>query len=350
MCMKGIRVLLSVTMLLGFSSPAVAAGIAKVTNCSGSVYYRDRNNTPYLKLEKGKELREAGWVKTGQNGWIELTLIDNSRFTLANNSELELASLHIQRAKKEGVFHLTQGKLRATVTKLSGQQTSYQVKSKTAVAGIKGTEFLMLSEGQANVFFGNEGTVKVSGREDDSEPLSANMMTQNTRGDRPIESVRVEPGTAIAEAKAAFEGATGSNPPEQWLRANNLPNILARWNVNYGHYLADSGKHQQALQVFQIALDLTAAPEIRCDARLERGAVQSRFLANPEAALAEYELILEEYPDEAQSETALFNAAQVLFELSFKDRARARFKEYLSRYPKGKHRGNVETLLNILEK
>ncbi|MBJ6726736.1 FecR domain-containing protein [Geomonas sp. Red875] len=331
-------------------SSAFAATIAKVTNCSGSIFFRDRNNVPYQKLDKGKSLAEGGWVKTGANGWIELTLIDNSRFTIANNSELELASLHVDRNKKEGVFNLTQGKLRSSVTKLSGQQTSYQVRSKTAVAGIKGTEFLMLSEGPANVFFGNEGTVKVSGQQEGSEPLPPGSMTQTTRGYRPIESVQVEPGTPIAEAKSAFEAATAAAPPEDWLASDNLPNILARWNVNYGHYLADSGKYEQALQVFQIALDLSKLADIRCDARLERGAVQGRFLSNPEAALAEYELIIEEYPSAPQAETALFYIGQVLYELSFKERATARFKEYRSKYPQGKHRGNVDTLLNLLDK
>lgn len=350
MCERFLTLLLVGAALFGSGTSALAGVIAKVSNASGSAFFRERNNVPYQKLEKGKSLSEGGWVKTGANGWIELTLIDNSRFTIANNSELELASLHVQKSKKEGVFNLTQGKLRASVTKISGQQTSYQVKSSTAVAGIKGTEFLMLSEGPANVFFGNEGTVSVAGGSEGGEALAPGMMTQNTRGYHPIESVKVEQGTPIAEAKSAFEGATGQAPPEEWLASDNLPNILARWNVNYGHYLADSGKYEQALQVFQIALDLTRLPEIRCDARLERGAVQSRFLANSEAALAEYELIMEEYPSAPQAETALFYTGQVLFELSFKERAAIRFREYRTRYPQGKHRGNVDTLLNLLEK
>lgn len=80
-------------------------------------------------------------------------MVDGSKFTLADNTELEISEFLIDKSKKNGVFHITQGKIRATVVKLTGQATNLRVKTPTAVAGIKGTEFLMLSKGLANVFF-----------------------------------------------------------------------------------------------------------------------------------------------------------------------------------------------------
>jgi tetratricopeptide (TPR) repeat protein len=326
-----------------------AATVGTVSKTSGEVLFRSVDNTNYVSLKNGQSLAEGNWVKTGKKGWIELLLSDGSKFTIANNSELELGSFMVSKEKKEGNFTLTQGKLRASVVKLGGQQTDIKVRSRTAVAGIRGTEFLMLSEGPANVFFGNEGIVKVSGSgEDVTPPLLPGTMTQNTRGYTPLEPIKVEQGTPLADAKKAFEGVTSAVPPAEWLAADNLASIIARWNINYGHYLADSGKHEAALQVFQIALDLTKDSEIRSDARLERGSVYSRFLSNSEAALAEYLLVLEEYPTLKQAETALVFSGQTLFDLGFKNEAKARFKEYLKKYPEGKQRGNVETMLNLL--
>jgi hypothetical protein len=277
-------------------------------------------------------------------------LSDGSTFTIANNTELEVNSFVVSSGKKNGSFTLAQGKLRASVVKLGGQQTDIKVRSRTAVAGIRGTEFLMLAEGPANVFFGNEGIVKISGSgEDVTPPLLPGTMSQNTRGYPPLEPVKVEPNTPLAQAKGAFEAATSSVPPAEWLAADNLTNIIARWNINYGRYLADSGKNDAALQVFQIALDLSRESDIRADARLERGSVYSRFLANPEAALSEYLLVLEEYPQMKQAETALVFAGQTLYELGFKKEAKARFTEYLKKYPEGKQRSNVETMLNLLK-
>jgi tetratricopeptide (TPR) repeat protein len=326
-----------------------AATIGTVSKFSGSASFRSKNNIPYQPMKISQVIEEGGWIKTGKNGWVELNLIDKSKFIIANNTELELARLQIGKDKKEGLFNLTQGKLRAKVVKVPGLQTSILVTSKTVTAGIKGTEFMMLSEGPANVFFGNEGNVRISGFDEHGEYLGPKTMTQTTRGYAPIEPVKVEPNTPLADAKKAFEAATSSVPPDDWLAADNIQNIIARWNINYGHYLADTGKFEQALQVFQIALDLTKEPEIRCDARLERGSVYSRFLANSEAALAENLLILEEYPNCSGRETALFNAGQILFELSIKEQARARFNDYLLNYPQGKHRSNVDTLLRLLQ-
>lgn len=345
------------TMVLCFavlamlSTPfAYSASVGTVTKFSGEVYVRTKDNTSYQPIKSTLEISEGWWVKTGKNGWIELYLMDKSRFTIANNSELEIVRFQFDKKKKDGLFTLTHGKLRASVVPSPGLTSSLKIKNKSVIAGVKGTEFLMLSEGPANVFFGNEGSVAIRGNDEKEQTLLPQFMTQATRGYPPIDPVSVEPGTPIADAKAAFESVTRPVPPEEWVASDNLPTIIARWNISYGHYLADSGKYEMALQVFQIALDLTKTADIRSDARLERSAVFSRFLSNPEAALAENLLILEEYPKSVQAESALFNTGQILFELSFKEESKERFKEYLHKYPHGKHKNNVETLLGILNK
>ncbi|RII31262.1 MAG: hypothetical protein CXR30_00140 [Geobacter sp.] len=330
---------------------ASAGQVGKITGMKGTAQIRAQNNIPYGPLKKGAVVSEGNWIKTGADGWVELTLDDKSRFTLSNNTEFEVTSFLFGKNRREGTFSLAHGKLRASVVKLAGRQSGMTVKSGTAVAGIKGTEFLMLSEGPANVFFGNEGTVAVSGDfKGPKQPLTANTMTQNTRAMTPVEPLKVEAGTPVAEARDIFEKITAAEPPAEWTDSGKISDIIARWNINNGHYLADSGKYNDSLQVFQIALDLTRIAEIRADAHMERGAVYARFLNNPELALAEYLLVMEEYPRLPQAETALFSAGQTLAEMGFADQARTRFNQYLKDYPNGRHRGNVETLLQNLGK
>jgi tetratricopeptide (TPR) repeat protein len=327
-----------------------AASVASARKVSGEVSYRGGAQSPYAPLTAGTPLSEGGRVRTGSNGWIELALADGSTITLANNGDLELTKLNLGAGKREGVLSLAQGKLRANVVKLAGKQADYKIKSGTAVAGIKGTSFLMMSEGPANVFFGNEGVVAVNGNGKEERLMTAGTMTQTTRGYVPLEPLTVEPGTPLAEAMATFNAITGSTPPADWLAGNALPSIVARWNVNYGHYLADRGSYQEALRVFQIAIDLTQVAEIRADAWLERGTVQGRFLDNPRAALAEYLLVLEEYPHLPQAENALFSAGQTLYELKLYEQAGSRLRQYLAIYPNGRYRGTVEVLLNAIDK
>ena len=339
-----------VFLLLVTAAIATAGTICTARKISGEVQYRSSSKETYGALAAGTRLAEGAWVRTGRSGWVELQLADGSTVTLANATELELARFVMGKGKKEGLLNLAQGKLRASVVKLAGQQADFKVKSGTAVAGVKGTEFLMLNVGPANVFFGNEGTVAVRGTGKEAKLLEARTMTQTTRGYEPVDPVKVEPGTPLADAQSTFNAVTGSTPPAEWVAGDNLPAIIARWNVNYGHYLADRGDYQQALQVFQIAIDLTQVAEIRADAWLERGTVHGRFLNNPRAALAEYLLVLEEYPGLPQAETALYCAGQTLYELQLYDQAGARLRQYLAIYPTGRFRGNVETLLNAIDR
>lgn len=344
------KVLTMLLLMLLVPVLCLAAQVGKITGVKGTAQFRVKNNVPYSALKKGDAISEGNWIKTGADGWVELTLEDKSKFTLANNTEFEVNRFQLSKNKREGVFNLSQGKVRASVTKFSGKLSGMTVKSGTAVAGIKGTEFLMLSQGPANVFFGNEGTVAVSGDGNGpQQPLTASSMTQNTRGNTPTEPLKVDAGTPIAEAKNIFDKVTAATPPADWTDSGRISDIIARWNINHGHYLADSGKYAEALHVFQIALDLTKVEAIRADAHMERGAVYARFINNPELALAEYLLVLEEYPKSTQAETALFNVAQTLSELGFADQARIRFDQYLNQYPAGKHRVTVETLIKSLD-
>lgn len=323
--------------------------VATLSDKSGSVYVREKKNIPYVETKKGTKLKEGYWIKTGDDGWAVLSLVDGSRITLANNTELEITEFLVNKNNKQGVFSVTQGKLRASIVKMSQDRVNYKIKSPTSVAGIKGTEFMMMTKGEANVFFGNEGVAEIYGHVDQSKPLSLDTMVQNTRGLVPTDPVKVEPNTPLETAKKHFSEITSAKPPKDWEISNNLPHIIARWNINYGHYLADSGKYEEALYIFQIALDLTDNPEIRSDARLERGAVYSRFLKNTEAALAEYLLIIEEYPKVPQREIALYLTAMTLYELKFYDSAKERLLQYKKEYPEGRYIGNVDTILKLLK-
>jgi len=344
-------VLSLIVMAILVPALAFAYPVGKVTGLSGDAYMRVKAGVPYAALAKGAAVATGTWIKTGPKGWVQLTLNDKSTFTLSNNTEFEVTSFLLTKNKREGSFNLASGKLRASVVKFGGRQSGMTVRSGTAVAGIKGTEFMMLSQGQANVFFGNEGTVAVSGDgKSAQQPLTAATYVHNNRGLPPAEPVKIDQGTPLAEAKGIFDGVTAAEPPKEWTDSGKIVDICARWNINHGHYLADSGKYQDALNVFQIALDLTRIETVRADAHMERGAVYARFLSNPELALAEYLLVLEEYPQLPQAEFALFNAAQVLAEMGFVDQAKQRFEQYLKQYPQGKQRSNAETLLQNLGK
>lgn len=327
-----------------------AVPVATALKVSGLVEARQSANLPYKLLQAGSVLEEGGAVRTGRDGWTMLLLTDGSSLVLANSTELELTSLKFAKRRKDGLLSLFGGKLRATIVNLAGEHADIRIKSRTAVAGVKGTEFLMLTKGPANVFFGNDGRIAVSGDSKETSYLAPRTMTQTTRGYIPLDPVKVEPGTSLDEIYITFNAATAFNPPDDWLASDNLPNIIARWNINYSHYLVDRGDYRQALHVLLVALDLADMDEIRADALLERGTVQGRFMRDPAAALVEYQQLLTELADLPQAESALFYAAQAEYDLGFRDLAEEKLREYLSKYPAGRHRESALTLMRQIKR
>ncbi len=322
-----------------------ATPVATALKLSGLVEARHSAKLPYKLLHAGSPLEEGGTVRTGRDGWAMLRLADGSTLILSNSTELELTYLKFAKRRKDGILSLLGGKLRATIVNLAGEQTDMRIKSRTAVAGVKGTEFLMLTKGAANVFFGNEGSIAVSGDGKEMSYLAPLTMTQTTRGYAPLEPVKVEPGTPLDEIYSTFNGVTASQPPDNWLDGDNLPNIIARWNINYSRYLVDRGDFRQALHVLLLAIDLAELDEIRADALLERGTVQGRFMRNPAAALVDYGQILTDMADLPQAEGALYYAAQADYDLGYLDEAEEKLREYLSKYPAGRHLDSARTLL-----
>ncbi|MBI3755049.1 MAG: tetratricopeptide repeat protein, partial [Deltaproteobacteria bacterium] len=198
--------------------------------------------------------------------------------------------------------------------------------------------------------FGQEGTVDVKGKDKESVALVPNTMTENTQGHVPISPVKVEPNTPLADARKQLEAVTNVDAPVEWQATGNLPLILARWNINYGHYLADSGKYKEALEVFQIALDLTDVPEIGAESRVQRGTVFSRNLSLPQEALKEYQTVLDKYPQTPQAENAIFSIGMIYKDTGEKEKAKEYLQKYLKQYPQGRHTSTVETLIQELEK
>ena len=325
------------------------AEIGSVTKGSGAIYFKAKGEKKWIVAEVDIEINEGDRIRTGTDGRMELLLQDGSKLSIGNNTEMEITRFLIDKDKRSGTIFLIKGKLRAIVAKFSGR-TDMKVKTPTAVAGIKGTDFIVMNEGKANVLFGQEGAVAVKGKDKETVALLPNTMTENTQGHMPITPVKVEPNTPLADARKQLEAVTDVDASVEWQATGNLPIILARWNINYGHYLVDSGKYKEALEVFQIAADLTDVPEIGAESRVQRGSVFSRNLSLYPEALKEYQLILDKYPQLPQAENALFSIGIIYKDMGDREKAKSYLQKYLKQYPQGKHIYTVETLINELDK
>ncbi|MBI5971029.1 MAG: FecR domain-containing protein [Deltaproteobacteria bacterium] len=335
----------------GFSfAENVSAGPAgKIADLSGVVYFKGKDVLAWSLAAKGQGLNDGDAVKTGSDGRAQLLFSDGTKLMLGNETEIEITKFLTKGRNRAAVLTLSTGKVRAVVKKFSGK-SDVQVKTPTAVAGVRGTDFIVMNQGSANVMFGESGKVEASGDGGGKAvPLTAGTMTENTQGVAPIAPVKVEPGTPLEAARKQLEAVTDVSAPVEWEEAGKLPLILARWNINYGNYLAESKRYKEALEVFQIAIDLTETPDVRADAHFSRGTVFSLYLNEPAKALAEYEAVIEKYPSLPAVENAIYFSAKLNVELGFKEAAKKLFRAYLERFPQGRHKDSAETLLKTLE-
>jgi len=300
---------------------------------------------------KGLALRAGDRVYTGRDGWTTLLVPDGSRMVLTADSEFMVRS-HDSK-QRSGTFALLTGMLRAIITASPKAPPNYRFNTLTAVAGVRGTDFSLIHRGQANVFFGNNGKVEVQGLNTEARALTAATVVQSTRGIVPTQPIRIEPDSRLAEAQKLLNEVTDA-APASWAEAGKLPEIIARWNITYSRYLADAGRHDEALHVLQVALDLTNQTDIQADAHLERGAVFSREPNRAEAALEEYAAVLATPTTAplatAQRETALYMSGMGLYQLNRAVEARTRLQQYLRDYPAGRFKERAETLLRALDK
>ncbi len=350
-CPAFLPALASVIFIL-FSATFPAATSAgspagSIDSLSGAAYLKAKDSERWAVASKGMEVGPGDRVKTGSDGKLSIRFSDGSRLNVGNLSELEITEYILKPKKRIAVYSLSAGKLRAIINKFSGS-TDIKVKTPTSTSGVKGTDFIVMNQGPANILFGKEDTVSVSGESSGVE-LKPGSMTENTRGGSPIEPVAVEPGSALEGVRADLEAVTDVEKPVEWERAGRVPEILARWNINYGSYLADSKRFKDSLDVFQIALDLTDLPSIRAEAHLDRGTVLSRNLKEPARALKEYMEVVDKYPEPPFAENALFSAGLINMELGEKAPALNLFRRYRAEYPEGIHKDTVELFIRVLE-
>ncbi|MBI5200249.1 MAG: FecR domain-containing protein, partial [Elusimicrobia bacterium] len=141
--------------------------------------------------EKEQAPLQAGdRVHTGADGRAEIGLEGDSILELGPNSDFTVNKLQ----SEETDFMLGWGRLIAKIKKL-GKDKRLVVRTPTAVAAVRGTEFgveVAEDEGETHVAVFDEGKVAVSGSEDERETmLSANKETEIKRGEGPRKAAKL---------------------------------------------------------------------------------------------------------------------------------------------------------------
>ena len=329
-------------ILLLLCTAARAAQVGRFIATEGRVYIKRGNSFRWKRAQKGSSLFEDSVVRTGRRSRAALVLKDGTRVTLGDATVVEVKRFLLGTKRRSIHLFRFMGKLKCTVTPFSGT-SEVQVHTQGAVAGVRGTEFLIYHKPPVNVIYDRLDTVEASSPKHGSVVLHQNQFTENTRGGRFITPERLPEG--LKPAIEAMSRYTKVNVPVNWVESGRLPMILARWNINYGHYLLDRGRYRDAVEVFRIAHDLTQNASIRSESLLNQGVVLSRFLKDYRGAEQLFRQVLYLYPDTKSAEAALYQLGLLLMQTGRRKEAVKVLNRYLILYPKGRFSENAKAIL-----
>ena len=108
--------------------------------------WRMHDGKEKASLNLGDIVNETETVKTGSSSRLEIRFDDGNLITLSENSEVKLSEIVVSEDenKRNALLHLLKGKIRSKVIKkYKGAKKQFRVSTKSAVAGVRGTEFVV---------------------------------------------------------------------------------------------------------------------------------------------------------------------------------------------------------------
>jgi len=198
----------------------------------------------WLPATSGAAIQQGDTLRTGKPGRLAVVFQDDSVVTVGDDSELVIDEQIFKpdAGIARSVMHLLRGRIRALVSEYYGRRgTEFRVETKTALVGVRGSEFIIVFDPVAEV----TDAVGVGGRAEVHSVLdrvghavfiTAHEITTVTRGRYPTPARRLDDesfgqyiqglafvGHGKSESLAAFQplvSGSGVPPPD---RLANLP-------------------------------------------------------------------------------------------------------------------------------
>src|SRR3989338_6335512 len=204
---KIIFTLFSFFILIFFPLIVYAEPVGKVSLLEGSVDILRKGKTTAEMAEINIPVNIGDIIRTKSNSKAEIKFIDDSIIRIAEKSRMEIKEYLFEKggAKRKVTIGLLRGKIRSIVSKVVSQQHDYNIVTKTAVAGVRATDFFVISQPLSTQVIVKEGIVAVkniSPKIVGEVLVKMNQMTnvvQNTPPPPPV-SVKAEDMKGLTEA------------------------------------------------------------------------------------------------------------------------------------------------------
>ena len=194
---------------------AIAAPVGTFTKVEGKVDILRLSEVAAVPVQTGDPVSLGDAIRTKRNGKAEIQFRDESVIQLAPETRITIDeySFRGENTREKGLIGLFRGKMRAIVAKLKATVVSvsrtdagFNVKTPTAIAGVKGTDFIVYYERGVTgvIFIDGEGYVYNPALPGRIVPVKAGQASLVTGG---------EPPTQIQPAGGPIAAAPGALPP-----------------------------------------------------------------------------------------------------------------------------------------
>jgi len=196
------------SLLIGNAEAAQAAG--KLTKVAGRVDVLRVGTAAAVTVKPGDTVNVGDIIRTKSDGKAEITFIDNSVMTVGPKSRLGIDEYLFKPAEKKRAasLKLYRGKTGFIIPKpvYHASGSKFEMKTRTAVAGVRGTEGILYTDGVERVYV-KKGVVNFS------NPLGSVVVTAGKVGEAVTGAPPSERPYSEREYKKQQEGTTPPAPP-----------------------------------------------------------------------------------------------------------------------------------------
>lgn len=234
----------------GASAPLPAAAgttpVAQVVDVSGDVTGRPPKSEAYGRLAAGDRVPYGSRLRTGDKAQATLRFEDGTEVKVRAKTEVLVRPRPKEEASGVVLFF---GRVWSKVVKSVSGETSFEVESANAVAGVRGTEFEVgvADDGSTRVIV-SEGVVAVGGDENGATPISAGFEVESDHDGRLAKRKK-------AARDAAWDGWFSKRAKaiqKQGLKvAKNLEGRLDRRQAKVKKLVAEQRDLRQQIQLLE---------------------------------------------------------------------------------------------------
>jgi hypothetical protein len=272
---------------------------AVLTQTFGAVYWQENQDSAAQTCTVGTKCTDGGILSTGPNSYATLEFPDGTVITLAPDTRFQVQLLEYSRGGRwrARTFRLTSGRIWAKVSRYFGAGSDLRIYTPAAVAAVRGTQFSVYHDEQAQTtgIVCNDGTVSCAGWQGNPQTVVRGQAAKCAYGQPVTTPASGEPEDFVGFGIAALRSP---DRPDSWIKKLELTvtyvldlplSVLGIGRCSWGVGSADFARRaaaMEALRLIHIHLEtFTTYPDYVDPVTLKELGIPWRYMQRIQKAL-----------------------------------------------------------------